>query len=140
MDPGAPVANECPFCRIVRRDSPAHIVYEDDRNLAFLDLFPYTRGHLLVVPKPHFVRLLDLPEAARGSYLSALATVCQRVERLSAHYNISFNQGALAGQVVFHLHAHVIPRYDGPNPFQVPRRERLQESVAAEVMEVLARR
>ena len=110
--------------------SPAHIVYEDEEAVAFLDLFPFTRGHLLVVPRRHVPRLTDLPEAERGPYLGALANVCRRVDRLSAHYNISLNQGARAGQVVFHLHFHIIPRYDTGNPFHSRPRERLSDDDA----------
>jgi histidine triad (HIT) family protein len=137
MRPEPGPSEECVFCRIVRREAPGWIVYEDGQNLAFLDLFPYTRGHLLVVPKRHVDRLVELPTSEHGSFMGAIAAACQRVERLSRHYNIAFNQGELSGQVIFHLHAHVIPRYGGGNPFQVHRRERLTESVGREVQKAL---
>jgi histidine triad (HIT) family protein len=111
---------DCVFCEIVGGRLPAHIVYEDAGALAFLDLFPWTRGHLLVVPKRHVDRLRDLAVADHAPYLGAIAEVCRRVERLSSDYNIALNQGARAGQVVFHLHVHVIPRYGEENPFAVP--------------------
>ncbi len=129
----------CIFCRIVARTAPAWIVYEDEKNLAFLDLFPFTRGHLLVIPKRHVDRLVDLPPSDHGSFLGAVAEVSRRVERLSHHYNIALNQGALAGQIVFHLHLHIIPRYGDGNPFGVPERERVQESTARDLIDLLAR-
>lgn len=130
----------CVFCKIVARQAPAYLVYEDDEAIAFLDIFPFTRGHLLVVPKRHAPRLTDLPEAEHGAYLGALAKVCRRVERLSSDYNIALNQGAKAGQVVFHLHFHIIPRYGEGNPFHSRPRERLSEEAARELRTLLSPR
>ena len=120
----------CVFCDIVERRSPAHLVYEDDTTLAFLDLFPFTRGHALVVPKRHVDRLTDLPPADYAGVLGGLASVCRRLERLSTHYNVALNQGSLAGQIVFHLHFHIIPRYGEENPFHARPRERLNDADA----------
>jgi histidine triad (HIT) family protein len=128
----------CVFCQIVAKKAPAHLIYEDKEAIAFLDLFPFTRGHLLVVPKRHVPRLTDLPESEHGPYLNALAKVCRRVERLSEDYNIALNQGARAGQVVFHLHFHVIPRYGEGNPFHTRPRERLGEAAARELRTTLS--
>ncbi len=125
---GAP--QRCIFCEIVQRKSPSHIFYEDDTALAFLDIFPFTRGHALVVPKHHVDRLTDLPRAQYTGFLGGLSEVCRRIERLSTHYNVALNQGALAGQIVFHLHFHIIPRYDEQNPFRSHPRERLEDADA----------
>ena len=123
-----PVANDgCVFCQIIAGRSPAHRVYEDATAIAFLDLFPFTRGHLLVVPRRHVDRLTELPPAEYPGFLRALTEVCRRIERLSTHYNVALNQGSLAGQIVFHLHFHVIPRYGESNPFLAPQRERLRD-------------
>lgn len=128
----------CVFCQIVSRSSPAHIIYEDEEAIAFLDIFPFTRGHLLVVPKRHVPRLTDLPVEEHAAYLGALAKVCRRVERLSPDYNIALNQGAAAGQVVFHLHFHIIPRYGEGNPFHSRPRARLSEEGARELRATLS--
>jgi histidine triad (HIT) family protein len=130
---GAP----CIFCEIIARRANAWIVYEDADNLAFLDLFPFTRGHLLVVPKRHVDRLTDLAPAEHANYLGAIAEVCRRVDRLSHHYNVALNQGELAGQVVFHLHFHVIPRYGGGNPFHSEVRTKVTEVEAGAVLTAL---
>lgn len=134
MAKGAPDGGACIFCEIVARRSPAYVVYEDATTIAFLDLFPFTRGHLLVIPKRHVDRLTDLPVNEYTPFLTALAHVCKRMDRLSTHYNVALNQGSLAGQIVFHLHFHIIPRYDGPNPFGASPRERLTEASAHSVM------
>lgn len=125
-----PNPKPCIFCEIVARRAPAYLVYEDAEAIAFLDLFPFTRGHLLVVPKHHVPRLTDLAPEEHAPYIGALATVCRRAERLSPDYNVALNQGAAAGQIVFHLHFHVIPRYGEANPFNASNRRRLSEEEA----------
>ncbi len=130
MARGSPDAKACVFCDIAAHRTPAYLVYEDAAAVAFLDLFPFTRGHLLVVPKHHVARLTELAPAEYAPYIGALATMCRRVERLTADYNVSSNHGAAAGQVVFHLHFHVIPRYGEANPFHREPRPRLSEGDA----------
>ncbi len=129
--------DRCIFCEIVARRAQSHIIYEDDRTLAFLDLFPVTRGHVLVVPKRHVDRLTDLPESEYEGFLRALAQVCRRVDRLSDHYNVSLNQGSLAGQIVFHMHFHVIPRYGEGTPQWGRPRGKLPEDEAARLLATL---
>jgi histidine triad (HIT) family protein len=129
----------CIFCDIVHRRAPATIIDEDAKTLSFLDLFPVTRGHVLVVPKHHVDRLTDLPESDYVEFVRALSRVCKRVERLSGHYNVSLNQGSLAGQIVFHMHFHVIPRYGEGTPQWSRPRDRLTEDDAAALTSLLGR-
>ncbi|MGC2034644.1 MAG: HIT family protein [Thermoplasmata archaeon] len=138
MAPEAPSSKPCIFCGIVAGRSPAFKVYEDDRTVAFLDLFPITRGHVLVVPKTHIDRLTDLPSSDYAGFLGVLADICRRVERLSAHYNVGLNQGALAGQIVFHMHFHVIPRYGDDSPLWAKPRNRLQDGDAQQIVDTLS--
>ncbi|MGA7476388.1 MAG: HIT family protein [Thermoplasmata archaeon] len=120
----------CVFCDIVARRAPAHLLYEDDTTLAFLAKYPVTRGHLLVVPKRHGARLTDLPWEDQTALLRTLDELCRRAERLSPDYNLSLNAGANAGQVVFHVHFHIIPRYGETNPWRSSARPSLAESDA----------
>jgi histidine triad (HIT) family protein len=129
----------CVFCDIVARRAPAWIVYEDASTLAFLDIFPFTRGHLLVVPKRHGARLTDIPFEDQMALIRSLDELCRRTERLTSHYNVALNAGALAGQVVFHVHFHVIPRYGGPNPFRSASRAPLDETEARAVSAELSK-
>jgi histidine triad (HIT) family protein len=129
---------DCLFCDIVERRRPSFIVHEDDRTMAFLDLFPWTRGHLLVVPKTHVDRYRDLAEDQLLPFASSVAELCRRVERLTPDYNVALNQGPRAGQIVFHLHAHIIPRYGEENPFARSHRARLEEGDAAALVEQLS--
>jgi histidine triad (HIT) family protein len=112
---------DCIFCKIVAGDLPATIVDEDERTLAFMDIAPATRGHVLVIPRAHSS---DLRSVAAED-LSAVALAAQRVahnvkERLGADgVNLLNSCGAAAWQTVFHFHVHVIPRYDG-DPLRLP--------------------
>ena len=120
----------CVFCEIVAHRRKAHIIYEDPSTVAFLDRFPFTRGHLLVVSKRHGARLTDLPWGDQMALIRTLDELCRRAERLSPDYNLSLNAGANAGQVVFHVHFHIIPRYGEENPFGVSPRPALEENDA----------
>jgi len=130
-------AAPCTFCDIVAGRAPAHKIYEDKDTLAFLDLFPITRGHTLVIPKRHADRLTDLREQEYADLFRTLVTVCRRTERLSQDYNVAVNQGRLAGQIVFHLHFHIIPRYNSPGPFATTPRTRIREEEARTVLAAL---
>ena len=106
---------DCIFCRIVAGDLPAARVLETPRILAFLDIAPVHYGHTLVIPKTHYPNLLELPD----ELWMEIGQVCRRVAQalqqgLKAQgFNIGMNNFEAAGQVVFHAHLHVIPRYFG---------------------------
>jgi histidine triad (HIT) family protein len=134
MADGGARADPCIFCDIVARKSPAFIVYEDASTVAFLDIFPFTRGHLLVIPKRHGARLTDIPFEEQMALIRTLDELCRRTERLTNDYNVALNAGAKAGQIVFHVHFHIIPRYGESNPFHATARARLQEAEARELI------
>lgn len=104
------------FCDIVRGEAPVSIVYEDTTLLAFVDIRPVTTGHLLVVPKLHGAALADLDEST-GTGLWVLATRLAAALRRSSircdGVNFFLADGVAAGQEVFHVHLHVIPRFPG---------------------------
>lgn len=99
------------FAKILRGEIPCHRVYEDDQVLAFLDINPLSRGHLLVIPKEPaetLDRLSDDAAAAIGRVLPRLARAVMAATG-TPHYNILQNNGAPAHQAVFHVHFHIIP-------------------------------
>ena len=103
------------FGKILRGELPCHKVYEDDQVLAFLDVFPLARGHTLVIPKEPaetLDRLSDEAAAAIGRVLPRIARAVLAATGATA-FNVLQNNGALAHQAVFHVHFHVIPRFDG---------------------------
>jgi histidine triad (HIT) family protein len=112
---------DCLFCRIIAGELPSAVVHEDDRTIAFMDIAPATRGHLLVVSRDH---ARDLQEIDPGD-LAACARVAQMLagrvrERLGAHgVNLLNSCGEAAWQTVPHFHLHVIPRYPG-DPLRLP--------------------
>jgi histidine triad (HIT) family protein len=103
------------FARILRGEIPAHKVFEDERTLAFMDVMPQVDGHTLVIPKFDAENIFDLPP----DYLAATALTTQRVARAvkkafdAPGVMIAQLNGRGAGQSVFHIHFHVIPRQDG---------------------------
>lgn len=106
----------CIFCEIIAGRADASAVYEDDCVLAFLDLFPINRGHALVIPKTHAANLSEL-DAADGKRVFAVAQRIADALRKSGvrceGVNLFLADGEIAGQEVFHVHMHVIPRYEG---------------------------
>ncbi|HLM70614.1 MAG TPA: HIT family protein, partial [Thermoplasmata archaeon] len=106
--------------------------------MAFLDIFPFTRGHLLVIPKRHGARLTDIPFEDQMTLIRTLDELCRRAERLSPDYNLALNAGAKAGQIVFHVHFHIIPRYGEANPFRASTRPKLEEGDARTLVSELS--
>ena len=103
------------FDKIIRGEIPSYKVYEDDHVYAFLDIGPQSHGHMLVVPKEskaHLHELSDDASAALGRVLPRLCRAVMRATGASA-YNILQNNGSEAGQAVFHVHFHIIPRVAG---------------------------
>ena len=112
---------DCLFCKIVAGDVPATRVHEDERTIAFMDINPATRGHLLVVPRAHARDLLEVdPEDLSACAVAAKGLAARISERLGADgVNLLNSCGSAAWQTVFHFHVHVIPRYVG-DPLQLP--------------------
>jgi histidine triad (HIT) family protein len=112
---------DCIFCKIIAGELPGQIVDEDESTVAFMDINPATRGHLLVVPRRHTRNLLEIDQAD----LAAAANMAQRMvrrvsERLGAiGVNLLNSCGEAAWQTVFHFHLHVIPRY-ADDPLRLP--------------------
>jgi histidine triad (HIT) family protein len=113
--------SDCIFCKIVAGELPAHKVDEDESTIAFMDINPGTRGHLLVIPRRHARDLLEIdPEDLKATVVAA-QRLAQRVQdRLGADgVNLLNSRGEAAWQTVFHFHLHVIPRYKG-DPLRLP--------------------
>lgn len=104
------------FAKILRGEVPAVKVYEDADVLAFMDIFPQARGHVLVVPKDVKARnFLELPEAKVAPLMAQVHRLAKAVTAALAPDGVTVVQfnGAPAGQTIFHLHFHIIPRYEG---------------------------
>ncbi|MBD3250769.1 MAG: HIT domain-containing protein [Candidatus Pacebacteria bacterium] len=123
---------DCLFCQIIEGQKPAYKIYQDEQTLAFLDIFPVAKGHTLVVPKNHF----QLVEEGSEQYLAAILPAAKKVaqhlkQKLNWQAaNLIINNGKAAGQVIPHLHLHIIPRYsDDQLEFTQPSRQASEEEL-----------
>ena len=110
-----PTEPACIFCKIIAGEIPCARVYEDADVLAFLDISPIVKGHTLVLPKAHHPTLLDLPVSLGEPLMRALRLVAKGVQEATnaTGFNCIQNNFRSAGQMVFHSHWHIIPRFDG---------------------------
>ena len=117
------------FTKIINREIPAEVVYEDDLVIAFLDINPVNKGHLLVVPKQWFKNIFD----GEAKILAQIMRVGQKLglaikKSLGADgVNLLMNNGEAAGQEEPHAHLHVIPRYEGDNSYQKPAHKEYED-------------
>lgn len=105
----------CIFCKILAGEIPSTAVYEDDDFKAILDVNPAARGHVIILPKNHAANIYELPDEDASKIMVVAKTIATAIEK--AYHcdgvNILQNNGEAAGQTVFHLHVHVIPRFKG---------------------------
>jgi histidine triad (HIT) family protein len=103
------------FARILRGEIPAHKVYEDAHTLAFMDVMPQADGHVLVIPKVEAENLFEVPPEALTATILTTQRVARAVQKAFDAPGILIAQlnGAPAGQSVFHIHFHVVPRHEG---------------------------
>jgi histidine triad (HIT) family protein len=103
------MADDCLFCRIVRREIPATLVFEDDHVVAFRDINPQARTHVVVVPREHVASLNEATDAAMIGRLSLAAAAIARAEGVAdSGYRTVINTNRDAGQTVFHIHLHLL--------------------------------
>ena len=109
--------SDCIFCKIVNGEIPCHKVWEDENVLAFLDLNPATKGHVLVIPKKHLENIFDTDEITLGKMMKACREVSLLLKNNFGATGIQFvnNSGKDAEQAVDHIHFHVIPRFGNKN-------------------------
>jgi histidine triad (HIT) family protein len=130
---------DCVFCKIVAGQIPVTKVFEDDVVLAFLDIGPISDGHTLVVPKQHFEKLHDCDAGLLSQVGSRLGKIAGAVAAgMSCDgYNVLCNNGRAAGQLVEHLHFHIIPRNLGDGIFErwpaYKYKQGLIETIAAKI-------
>jgi histidine triad (HIT) family protein len=105
----------CIFCKIVHRQTPSSIIYEDEAIMVFLDIRPLNMGHTLVIPKAHYVDIFDIPENVLSQMYKVAKLVSSAVKKTTNADGISIIQqnGKAAGQDIFHIHVHVVPRFEG---------------------------
>jgi histidine triad (HIT) family protein len=105
----------CIFCKIVHKQAPSSIIYENETVMAFLDIRPLNMGHTLVIPKAHYVDIFDIPQTLLSQIHKIVKQVSTPIKEATNANGISIIQqnGKAAGQDIFHIHVHVVPRFEG---------------------------
>ena len=131
----------CIFCKIVKGEIPASKVYEDNDSLAFLDISPINKGHTLLIPKEHYEDLFDLPE----DRLKELSITLKKVSKAVLNgvkadgLNVGMNNKPAAGQIVFHAHFHIIPRYKNDGLKHWPQKKYENNDEMSKYAEIIAK-
>lgn len=109
------MTTDCIFCKVVAGDLPAYKIFENEYIIAFLDIYPHAKGHALVIPKKHGLTMFDFTTEELSQLMTGVEIATKRIQDVLKPdgFNIGWNHGEKAGQVVPHLHVHIIPRWDG---------------------------
>jgi histidine triad (HIT) family protein len=125
------MSGDCLFCKIIKGEIPSTKVYEDKDVVAFLDIFPFSKGHTIVVPVEHHETFFDFPDDKMKNFFAILRDLAGQIKtRLNADgINIVQNNFRAAGQIIFHMHFHIIPRWsdDDKNFIKQPEKPASQE-------------
>ena len=133
------MSTQCIFCSIARNEVSRSTVYEDEKFLAFLDHRPVSEGHTLVIPKKHYENIFKIPEVEAAYIFRVVKKLAGAVRAGVNADGISLvqNNGKAANQIVFHLHVHIIPRFNKRKSFRP--REIVQANILDEVAERIKR-
>ncbi|MBN1644576.1 HIT family protein [Candidatus Woesearchaeota archaeon] len=124
---------DCLFCKIVEKELPSYIIYENDKILAFLDIKPITNGHTLVIPKKHSTDMTEMSDEEASELINKAKELIPKIVKAvgAKGANFATNCKSESGQDVFHTHFHIIPRWDQkelpPWPHSNPSKEELAE-------------
>jgi len=101
---------DCIFCKIIAKEIPAKILYEDEDTISFLDAFPVTKGHTLVIPKQHFPQIQDMSSKINEKLFKTLHKMISKVDSVKGSTLVLIHNGKDSGQEIMHVHVHLIPR------------------------------
>ena len=132
-------SSECIFCKIVAGEIPAARIYEDDSVFAFLDIGPLNKGHALLIPKAHYEKVDRCPADVLSSVAAQIGRIARAVVQATAceGYNVLCNNGRVAGQLVDHVHFHIIPRFKGDGCLQGWPAKQYAEGEMEEMLEAI---
>ena len=116
---------DCIFCKIVKKEIPSKVVFENEKSLAFLDIFPINEGHTVIIPKNHYKNIEDIPEDELTELFKVIKNIAILIHKQLKidGYNILQNNFEAAGQIIMHFHVHIIPRNKTDEKFKlkIPR-------------------
>lgn len=129
---------ECVFCKIVQGQIPAKIIAKTEHSVAFLDAFPLTKGHSLVIPKKHCQKIQELSEKDNADLFNLVHKVISKVDKLTGSTLVAVHNGKDAGQEIPHVHVHLIPRskqdFAGPVHSMFSNRPNLSDSEFEQIL------
>ena len=102
---------DCLFCKIANKEIPSRIITETKTSIAFLDAFPVSRGHTLVIPKHHYEKVQDMTDLDNTDLFNTVYKVISKVDRLTGATLLAVHNGKDSGQEIPHVHIHLIPRH-----------------------------
>ena len=132
--------DDCLFCKIIRGELPCNKLYEDDDIFVFLDIYPIAKGHALFIPKTHIEDLYELNNENMG-FIEKLPEIVKKLKNITGAtgMNIIQSNGEDAGQVIFHIHFHLIPRFPEDGVIKFPPRLEFDEKYAKELVTKFAK-
>ena len=101
---------DCIFCKITKKEIPSKIITETSKSIAFLDVFPLSRGHTLVIPKCHYEKVQDMTDMDNADLFNTVHKVISKVDKLTGATLLAIHNGKDSGQEIPHVHVHLIPR------------------------------
>ena len=101
---------DCIFCKIANKEIPSRIITETENSIAFLDAFPVSRGHTLVIPKNHYEKVQDMTDIDNNDLFDTVRKVISKVDKLTGSTLLAIHNGKDSGQEIPHVHVHLIPR------------------------------
>ena len=132
---------DCIFCKIISGQILARKVYETQNSLAFLDAFPLTRGHVLVVPKAHYITIQQMSKAENADLFESVRLISNKMERIAPSSLLAIHNGKDSGQEIPHVHVHIVPRNskDGVGPIHsmFTNRPNLSDKEFDEIADIL---
>jgi len=129
------MSQDCIFCKIVSGQIPTYTLFEDEKVIVFLDAYPVSFGHSLFVPKKHYETIDKVPEEDID-FLKKLPYIVKQIKKITnaTGINIWQNNGREAGQIVPHVHFHIVPRYPNDSLFDFPSQKQLNENEAKDIV------
>jgi len=101
---------DCVFCKIAKKEIPSRIITETEKSIAFLDVFPLSRGHTLIIPKCHYEKVQDMTDIDNIDLFNTVHKVISKVDKLTGATLLAIHNGKGSGQEIPHVHVHLIPR------------------------------
>ncbi len=101
---------DCVFCKIAKKEIPSRIITETEKSIAFLDVFPLSAGHTLVIPKNHYEKIQNMPNEISADLFSTVHKIIPKIDKISGATLLAIHNGKGSGQEIPHVHVHLIPR------------------------------